>query len=59
MGTCHYLGESLGPMVGGFIVKYEGFDVGTGVFGLSILGYMTIFSLVVGGCGILFTCQSC
>jgi len=56
MGTCHYLGESLGPMVGGFIVKYEGFDVGTGVFGVSIIVYMLIFSAVVGGCGVLFKC---
>lgn len=50
MGTCHYLGESLGPFFGGMIVEEYGFDNGSAFFGLTILIYMVFFMIITGGC---------
>lgn len=43
MGTTHYLGETLGPIVGGISCYFLGFQDGYALFGAIILGYAGIY----------------
>ena len=43
MGTTHYLGETLGPIVGGISCYLLGFQDGYALFGAIILGYAGIY----------------
>ncbi|OMJ88569.1 hypothetical protein SteCoe_9429 [Stentor coeruleus] len=46
MGTTHYLGETLGPIVGGVSVHHFGDQDGYALFGVLILTYFLIYGII-------------
>ena len=46
MGTTHYLGESVGPIVGGIMCHVLGYENGYALFGVCILVYFVIYGVL-------------
>ena len=46
MGTTHYLGESVGPIIGGVAAHSFGYENGYAFFGMLILIYFVIYGIV-------------
>jgi hypothetical protein len=42
-GTCHYIGESFGPLYAGIMTDAIGFRYAAGLFGLILLTYSFVF----------------